>query len=152
MEAVLGKGSTGGRVGLLVSDRMMNCPLQALPKLHESLVEDMEWAVENEISTEHRDKFKYDSYIVVAPCEDANGTAGEGGERAGPRQLSDFYFVRFDDEVLLQEADFFFVMRGVTAVSTGPGPVTGEAQKYVVGVIPAIKYQGCVESIALMAA
>lgn len=39
-----------GKVGLLVSERMINCPMQAVPKLHEALVEDIAWAVENEVS------------------------------------------------------------------------------------------------------
>lgn len=38
-----------GKVGLLVSERMINCPMQAVPKLHEALVEDIAWAVENEV-------------------------------------------------------------------------------------------------------
>lgn len=32
-----------------MGERMVNCPIQAVPKLHESLVEDMAWAVENEV-------------------------------------------------------------------------------------------------------
>lgn len=38
-----------GRVGLLVSERMINCPVQAVPMLHQALVEDIAWAVENEV-------------------------------------------------------------------------------------------------------
>ncbi|CAN0272415.1 unnamed protein product, partial [Ectocarpus sp. 8 AP-2014] len=40
MEEVLGEG-TQEKVGLLVSERMINCPMQAVPKLHEALVEDI---------------------------------------------------------------------------------------------------------------
>lgn len=39
-----------GKVGLLVNERMINCPMQAVPKLHEALAEDIAWAVENEVS------------------------------------------------------------------------------------------------------
>lgn len=28
---------------------MINCPMQAVPKLHEALVEDIAWAIENEV-------------------------------------------------------------------------------------------------------
>ncbi|CAN0549009.1 unnamed protein product, partial [Ectocarpus sp. 8 AP-2014] len=56
---------------------MINCPMQAVPKLHEALVEDIAWAIENEISEEHREKFRFDKFIVVAPCDDAGG-AGPG--------------------------------------------------------------------------
>lgn len=49
------------------------------------------------ISEEHREKFRFDKFIVVAPCDDAGGAAG-----SGPAMLSDFYISKFDDEVLLQ--------------------------------------------------
>lgn len=51
------------------------------------------------ISEEHREKFRFDKFIVVAPCDDA------GGAGPGHAMLSDFYFSRFDDEVLLQVRD-----------------------------------------------
>ncbi|CAN0012539.1 unnamed protein product [Scytosiphon promiscuus] len=130
MEEVLGE-SAQGKVGLLVSERMINCPMQAVPKLHEALVEDIAWAIDNEISEEHRDKFRFDKFVVVAPCDDACVIAG-------PAMLSDFYFSRFDDEVLLQEADFFFPMGG------------GPQQRYVVGVMPASKLRDCAQGIAQM--
>lgn len=50
------------------------------------------------ISEEHRDKFRFDKFVVVAPCDDAKG----GAASSGPAMLSDFFFSRFDDEVLLQ--------------------------------------------------
>lgn len=28
---------------------MINCPMQAVPKLHEALLEDIAWAIENEV-------------------------------------------------------------------------------------------------------
>lgn len=43
------QGAASGKVGLLVSERMINCPIQAVPKLYEALVEDIAWAVENEV-------------------------------------------------------------------------------------------------------
>ena len=52
------------------------------------------------ISKEHRDKFRFDHLVVVAPCDDASG--GRPAATSGPAMLSDFYFSRFDDEVLLQ--------------------------------------------------
>ncbi|CAN0117555.1 unnamed protein product, partial [Ectocarpus fasciculatus] len=66
MEEVLGEG-TQEKVGLLVSERMINCPMQAVPKLHEALVEDIAWAIENEISEEHREKFLFDNFVLVPP-------------------------------------------------------------------------------------
>lgn len=32
-----------------MNERMINCPMQAVPKLHEALVEDIAWAIENEV-------------------------------------------------------------------------------------------------------
>ncbi|CAM9859453.1 unnamed protein product [Pylaiella littoralis] len=149
MEEVLGEGAKG-QVGLLVCERMINCPMQAVPKLHEALVEDIAWAIENEISEEHRDKFRFDKFVVVAPCDDAKG----GAASSGPAMLSDFYFSRFDDEVLLQETDFFFPM-GCASQSVGGGGSASDAGggpqlRYVVGVLPANKLGDCVQGIAQM--
>lgn len=57
------------------------------------------------ISEEHREKFRFDKFIVVAPCDDA------GGAGPGQAMLSDFYFSRFDDEVLLQVRGDVCVLR-----------------------------------------
>lgn len=60
-----------GQVGLLVCERMINCPMQAVPKLHEALVEDIAWAIENEVSffplTEAKRDAATISTTVVAP-------------------------------------------------------------------------------------
>lgn len=32
-----------------MNERMINCPMQAVPKLFEALTEDIAWAVENEV-------------------------------------------------------------------------------------------------------
>ncbi|CAB1119362.1 unnamed protein product [Ectocarpus sp. CCAP 1310/34] len=148
MEEVLGEG-TQEKVGLLVSERMINCPMQAVPKLHEALVEDIAWAIENEISEEHREKFRFDKLIVVAPCDDA------GGAGPGQAMLSDFYFSRFDDEVLLQEADFFFPMGCASQAGGGGGGSAsggggGQQQRYIVGVLPAKKLGECSRGVAQM--
>lgn len=60
------------------------------------------------ISEEHREKFRFDKFVVVAPCDEAGGAAG-----SGPAMLSDFYFSKFDDEALLQVRFFFVSARGV---------------------------------------
>ncbi|CAM9567119.1 unnamed protein product [Ascophyllum nodosum] len=158
MEAVLGEAATE-KVGLLVSERMINCPIQAVPKLHEALVEDIAWAVQNEISDEHRDKFRFDKIVVVAPCDDTSGGKATG---SGVALLSDFSFWRFDDEVLLQEADFFFSMvcaapgEGAVTAAGGGGTASGAAggrsgqQRYVVGVVPAAKLEDCAKEIENM--
>ncbi|CAM9645156.1 unnamed protein product, partial [Laminaria digitata] len=158
MEALLGEGASG-KVGLLVSERMINCPMQAVPKLHEALMEDIAWAVENEISKEHRDKFRFDHLVVVAPCDDAGG-GRPAAASSGPAMLSDFYFSRFDDEVLLQEADFFFAMNSSSQIGGGGsgagggsasgGGATQQQQRYVVGVMPASKLGECVQGVAQM--
>lgn len=51
-------------MGLLLSERMINCPMQAVPKLHEALLEDIAWAVENEVRN---------AVFFVAWCEFQTG-------------------------------------------------------------------------------
>jgi BCCIP len=40
--------------GLLVHEQLLNLPIQIKPKLHDALREDIEWALQNEVSTSAR--------------------------------------------------------------------------------------------------
>lgn len=48
LEAVL--GGKKGRVGLLVSERLINVPLDLAPPLYQGLFDEINWALEDEVS------------------------------------------------------------------------------------------------------
>lgn len=74
------------------------------------------------ISEEHREKFRFDKFVVVAPCDGAGGAAG-----SGPAMLSDFYFSKFDDELLLQvRASTLGMLRIVSVFLCGLGTLHGK--------------------------
>jgi len=90
-------------VGLLIHERMINLPLQIIPTLHNSVLMDIDWAIENEISDEHKEKFKFDSYLVLAPCEKQEGSQSS---------LSQTVFLKFEDETLVNNAGFYMDLGG----------------------------------------
>ncbi|BAB08609.1 unnamed protein product [Arabidopsis thaliana] len=53
-------------VGLLVSQRVMNLPLQLLPPLYDGLFDEVSWATEDEPTEELRGSFRFKSYILIA--------------------------------------------------------------------------------------
>ncbi|CAM9425659.1 unnamed protein product [Chrysoparadoxa australica] len=179
LEKLLGKGEkqegaddgeARPKVGLLLREQMVNLPLQIMPKLHEALQEDIAWALENEITEEHKEKFRYDYYLLVAPCDGAadssEGAKGSSSSAAGVR-LQDLYFHRFDDEVFFEAAELFFAIPmpsaapGATAhtgSNEGEGGAKGKGKakedlvrRYrAVAVLKSDAYAECVEKVKMM--
>ncbi|XP_026660436.1 protein BCCIP homolog isoform X3 [Phoenix dactylifera] len=52
-------------VGLLVSQRFVNCPYQLVPPLYDALFDEVSWATEDEPTQELRDSFRFKYYILV---------------------------------------------------------------------------------------
>ncbi|DBA84963.1 TPA: hypothetical protein ACH3X2_005704 [Trebouxia sp. C0005] len=52
--------------GLLLSERLVNCPPQLAPPLNQALFDEITWAQEDEPTQELRDSFKLKQYILVS--------------------------------------------------------------------------------------
>ncbi|XP_072960117.1 protein BCCIP homolog [Typha angustifolia] len=52
-------------VGLLVSQRFVNCPYQLVPPLYDALFDEVSWATEDEPTQELRDSFRFKWYLLV---------------------------------------------------------------------------------------
>ncbi|XP_008798016.2 protein BCCIP homolog [Phoenix dactylifera] len=52
-------------VGLLVSQRFVNCPYQLVPPLYDALFDEVSWATEDEPTQELRDSFRLKYYISL---------------------------------------------------------------------------------------
>ncbi len=97
METVL-SGSTKRPAGVLIHGRMINLPLEITEVLHEQLVEDMDWAVENADGGEgERKSLNFGAFIILAPCS-RNGSSHST------------MYVNFDDEIFAGCAEFVFPM------------------------------------------
>jgi hypothetical protein len=98
-----------------------------------------------QISQEHKDKFKFDSYVIVAPCEVA-----AGGGSSSTLTTRDMYFLKYDDEVFVNAAEFHFVVRMPDA-SSNEGKARPQ-QCRVVAVLTAAKYLACLAEVESMTA
>lgn len=98
METVL-SGKTKRPAGFLLHGRMVNLPLEVVEVLHQQLVLDMDWAVENaQGGPEERKSLDFGAFIRLAPV--TSSSAGGGGV--------DYKY--FDDEVFATNAEFVYTV------------------------------------------
>lgn len=106
---------------LLINERLLNCPPKLGPPLLMALVDEVQWATEDEPTQELRDSFKFDGYILFTkvyldplvtsagpssrpssrqpPTAKARKGGDAGSERAAPPPSS-LVYVRPEDEFL----------------------------------------------------
>lgn len=93
LETVL-SGKTKRPAGFFFHERMVNVPLEITEVLHQQLVLDMDWAVENAHGgEEERKSLDFGAFVRMAPCYNSNGSV---------------IYKYFDDEVFANEAEFVF--------------------------------------------
>lgn len=71
--------------GLIVNERLINCPPQLAPPLLQALLDEVAWATEDEPTQERRESFKFERYIMVTRVYSDPLPAG-AGDGAGPSQ------------------------------------------------------------------
>ena len=52
--------------GLLVSERLINCPPQLAPPLQQALFDEVAWATEDEPTAEQRASFRFERYVALS--------------------------------------------------------------------------------------
>lgn len=113
METVL-SGKTKRPAGILLHGRMVNLPLEITHVLHDQLVLDMDWAVDNAVGTkEDKKSFDFGAFVLVAPCV-----------RDGASHST--IYKNFDDEIFAGCAEFVFPLdiSGLKKKSEGGGNKT----------------------------
>ena len=93
LELVL-SGNTKRPAGFMIHARMINVPLTIVESLHQQLVLDMDWAVENVEDLDERKSLDFGAFVVLAPC-----SAGEGGSPI---------YKYFEDEIFASNSEFVF--------------------------------------------
>ena len=91
-------GSTKRPAGFLLHGRMVNLPLEITLVLHEQLVKDMDWAVQNaEGGEEERKSLNFGAFVLLASCSRDNTTHS-------------IMYKNFDDEIFAGCAEFVFTI------------------------------------------
>jgi hypothetical protein len=94
LETVL-SGKTKRPAGFMLHSRMINLPLELVLVLHQQLVLDLDWAVENaEGGVDEQKSLDFGAFVRIAP-----GTAEKGGG---------VIYKYFDDEIFATNAEFVF--------------------------------------------
>ncbi|XP_064994162.1 protein BCCIP homolog isoform X2 [Musa acuminata AAA Group] len=90
-------------VGLLVSQRFVNCPYQLVPPLYDALFDEVSWATEDEPTKELQDFFRFKYYLLVTRIfEDKNANqrkAKVNGDSSGP-----IIYIKPEDEIFQELA------------------------------------------------
>lgn len=87
-------GKTKRPAGFYMQGRMVNLPLEIVEVLHQQLVLDMDWAVENAQGVD-RKSLDFGAFVRIAPAYQTSGVT---------------YYKYFDDEIFSQHAEFKFEM------------------------------------------
>ena len=125
METVL-SGKTKRPAGIFMHGRMVNLPLEITYVLHEQLVKDMDWAVDNaEGGEEERKSLNFGAFVLLAPCSRDNTTHS-------------IVYKNFDDEIFAGCAEFVYTIGSADLKKgAGGGPKSGDGgnNDYLVNVI-----------------
>ncbi|KAJ8760641.1 hypothetical protein K2173_015308 [Erythroxylum novogranatense] len=84
-------------VGLLVSQRVVNLPLQLLPPLYDALFDEVSWATEDEPTEELRKSFRFKHYLLISKVYKQK--ISDGKKRQSLHADKEIIFVKPDDEV-----------------------------------------------------
>ncbi|KAL1915097.1 uncharacterized protein VTP21DRAFT_7578 [Calcarisporiella thermophila] len=96
-------------VGWIVSERLVNMPVQIVPPMYKMLLEEVEWAVED------KEPYEFEWYVLVAPTYreiesklDEEQDAEEGAKKSKKSKVSEpviFYF-HPEEEIIAGHSDF----------------------------------------------
>jgi len=138
----------GREVGLLLSERFVNLPLELVPALHGALQEDIQWSCETEqCPKEERCFYFFTHFLAVARCHDGDAPAAtpQGRGKRRRRQAPEagaagqllvagrpLFFPRAEDGAYARRASFSFTFpvstnsRQAAAVRTSAAPCRPE--------------------------
>jgi protein BCP1 len=91
-------GTTKRPAGFYFQSRMVNLPLEIVEVLHQQLILDMDWAVENASNEAQRKSLDFGVFLRIAPTYREKGSGGGGAS----------YYKYFDDELLANHAEFTY--------------------------------------------
>ena len=81
---------------------MVNVPLEITEVLHQQLVLDMDYAVNNADDEDERKSLDFGAFVRLAPCYK------QGDGRSGGGTLNSVIYKYFDDEIFATNAEFVY--------------------------------------------
>lgn len=76
-------------VGLIVSERLVNVPIDLVQPLHQGLFDEVAWATEDEPTSELKDAFKFKQYLILTRVfEEVTEVAESSGKGKGKAAVS----------------------------------------------------------------
>ncbi|KAJ6814045.1 protein BCCIP-like protein [Iris pallida] len=94
-------------VGLLVSQRFVNCPNQLVPPLYDALFDEVSWATEDEPTKELRDSFRFKFYLLITRIYE-NKNYNQRKARANSDGDEPIIYVKEEDEIFRELSSFSF--------------------------------------------
>nr|CAD1845123.1 unnamed protein product [Ananas comosus var. bracteatus] len=85
------------QVGLLVSQRFVNCPYQLVPPLYDALFDEISWATEDEPTQELRDSFRFKSYLLISRIYERDPNKPNG--KISVNQDEPVIYIKAEDEI-----------------------------------------------------
>ncbi|KAG6485538.1 hypothetical protein ZIOFF_054098 [Zingiber officinale] len=93
-----------GDVGLLVSQRFVNCPYQLVPPLYDALFDEISWATEDE---ELRDSFCFKYYVLVTRIFESKTINQSKANLKGDDDFSDsIIYTKPEDEIFREMKNY----------------------------------------------
>ncbi|KAK9806700.1 hypothetical protein WJX73_010128 [Symbiochloris irregularis] len=102
------------RTGLVVSERVYNCPPQLAPPLQQALFDEIQWAVEDEPSKAVQDSFRFDQYVMITRAFVTSSAALQPTNKPGKKKkkagkvLADVVYMRPEDEYYHKHCSWSF--------------------------------------------
>uniref|UniRef100_A0A0D9W1J2 Protein BCCIP homolog n=1 Tax=Leersia perrieri TaxID=77586 RepID=A0A0D9W1J2_9ORYZ len=94
-------------VGLLVCRRFVNFPYELVPKMYESLFDEVSWATEDEPTQELRDSFRFKQYLLVVRVLERK-TPAKQKARNSTEDDEPIIYPKLEDEIFCELSSWSF--------------------------------------------
>eukprot|EP00455_Lapot_gusevi_P018379 TRINITY_DN20028_c0_g1_i4.p1 TRINITY_DN20028_c0_g1~~TRINITY_DN20028_c0_g1_i4.p1 ORF type:complete len:235 (+),score=46.74 TRINITY_DN20028_c0_g1_i4:78-707(+) len=130
-------------LGLILHDRLINMPIELVPMLHQALVDDIDWAVQNEETEEEKNSFKFENFLVITRIYQPE--SGKKKKSKKQNETEEMIFFKFEDEFYYKHATLTFTFPVSHTLSSSA--YSDLPQTRVVMVVPASKMHKIVSQI-----
>lgn len=128
-----------GDVGLLVSQRFVNCPYQLVPPLYDALFDEIAWATEDEPTQELRDSFCFKYYVLVTRIFEPQSKTikqSKANLKGDVDFMDSIIYIKPEDEIFQELSSLSFTF-ALCAVRPSPSEMKNYKEKGLVMVIDA---------------